>query len=118
MSNAKTALVLLPITLASMAMAIPAEESTKESDQLCQMLFDTYIVNRGKTNTSTIMAASHIVAERGWSRGFWRIVLRELRSGREQSEVGCVRVLGQMLAIDAAARDDYEPGDVVQPGRG
>lgn len=76
-----------------------------QPDQLSQMLFDAYIARRGKINTSTVMAASHIVAERGRVTGFWKTVLRELQKGNERSEIGCVRVLGKMLAIDAAARD-------------
>ena len=83
----------------------PAKEIKDQPDQLCQMLFDGCIARRGKINTSTVMAASHIVAGRGRNTGFWTTVLRELQKGEEQSEIGCVRVLGKMLAIDAAARD-------------
>ena len=51
------------------------------------------------------MAATHLVAERGRETGFWKNVLAELKRNDEHSEIGCVRVLGKMLATDAAARD-------------
>ena len=93
-----------------------AEETTDQPDHLSQMLFDTYLAHGGKANTTTVMAASHIVAERGRDTGFWREVLAELKKKNEQSEIGCVRVLGKMLAIDAAARDvmrrEQETGEI------
>jgi hypothetical protein len=118
MFNAKTILSLLLVIFVSTVLEMPAEEVTSQPDELCQMLFDTYIAGKGKLNTSTVMAASHIVAERGRNTGFWKVVLRELLRGQEQSEIGCVRVLGKMLAIDAAARDairrEKETGQVGQ----
>jgi hypothetical protein len=51
------------------------------------------------------MAASYIIAERGRNNGFWRHVLSELQNGKEESEVGCVRILGKMLDIDALQID-------------
>lgn len=93
-------------------------EQNNSPDDICQRLFETYIARRGKINTSSIMAASHIVAERGRNTGFWRTVLEELRKGKEKSEAGCVRVLGKMLSIDAAARDvirrEKETGELSQ----
>lgn len=118
MFNPNAILFLLLVIIVSTVLEVPAEEVTSQPDPLCQMLFDTYIARQGKINTSTIMAASHIVAERGRNTGFWKIVLRELQRGQDQSEVGCVRVLGKMLAIDAAARDairrETETGQVGQ----
>jgi hypothetical protein len=97
---------------------IPAQDLDPESDQLSQLLFDTYLVRRGKINTETRRAASHIVAERGRENGFWRQVLKELQKNREESEIACVEVLGKMLERDAAAREEIqrvkETGEVGQ----
>jgi hypothetical protein len=118
MSKVKTIPFLLLVIFASTVFSGASEEVTNPTDQLCQMLFDTYLARQGMINTSTIKAASHIVAERGRDTGFWKIVLRELQSGHQESELGCVRVLGNMLAIDAAARDairrEKETGQVGQ----
>ncbi len=102
-----TSLLVVVMLAATFPKAV-AEET--QPDPLCQMLFDTYIAGGGKIDTSTLMAASHIVAERGRQTGFWRVVLRELQRGKEHGEIGCVRVLGKMLAIDAAARDVIREG--------
>ena len=75
------------------------------TDNLTRELFETYVVRPVKVNTSTVLAASHIVAERGRESGYWKVIFAELKKGNEQSELGCVRVLGKMLAIDATARD-------------
>lgn len=86
------------------------------ADDLSRQLFETYVARQVKINTSTVMAASHIVAERGRESGFWKVVLAELQKNNEQSELGCVRVLGMMLAVDASARDvirrNKETGEV------
>jgi hypothetical protein len=82
-----------------------ASAQDRPPDEISQLLFDTYLARAGKFNTSTVIAASHIVAERGRESGFWRNVLAELMTGDEHSEVHCVRILGNMLATDAAARD-------------
>jgi hypothetical protein len=74
-------------------------------DEISKLLFDAYLARPGKINTSTIMAASVIVADEGRRSGFWKDVLAELKSDDEHSEVHCVRILGNMLATDAAARD-------------
>ena len=84
---------------------VAAMSREEEPDPLCQLLFEEYVVGKGKINSSTRTAASHIVAERGRDAGFWRDVLRELRKDDEETEMGCVRVLGKMLEIDAKARD-------------
>jgi hypothetical protein len=99
--------ILLAMTICSLLYGQNAigQEQGKKSDEICQRLFETYIARRGKINTSTVMAASHIVAERGRNTGFWKNVLQELQKNDERSEIGCVRVLGKMLGIDAAARD-------------
>lgn len=102
--------LLVALSLGSASPVVRAEEGQKP-DEICRLLFDTYIARRGKINTSTIMAASHIVAERGRNTGFWRNVLQELRKDNEDSEIGCVRVLGKMLAIDARARDIIRTGE-------
>lgn len=76
-----------------------------EADDVTRHLFQSYVARQVKVNTSSILAATHLVAERGRESGFWKEVLAELKRNNEQSELGCVRVLGKMLAIDAAARD-------------
>lgn len=73
-------------------------------DHLTRQLFEQYVANRGKINGESVLAATHLVAERGRENGFWKSVLAELKRNDEQSEIGCVRVLGKMLATDAAAR--------------
>lgn len=87
-------------------------------DEISQQLFDTYLARRGKINVSTFRAAAHIVAERGRMIGFWKTILAELQKGDENSEVGCVYVLGKMLAVDAHARDvmrrEKETGEIGQ----
>jgi len=116
--NVGVVLLLLMSLFAWSPAAVSAEETLGQPDQLCKMLFDSYIACRGKINTSTVMAASHIVAERGRSNGFWRYVLIELKKKKAESEIGCVRVLGKMLAIDAVARDvirrEKETGEIGQ----
>ena len=108
----------LVASLACVPLGVSVEEDTDQPDQLSQMLFDTYLVHGRMVNTSTMMAASHIVAERGRNTGYWREVLAELRKGKEQNEIGCVQVLGKMLAIDAAAHDvirrEKETGEIGQ----
>lgn len=76
-----------------------------QADQVTQHLFEQYVVRQGKINTESIMAATHLVAERGRESGFWKNVLAEFQRDNPPSEIGCVRVLGKMLAADAAARD-------------
>jgi len=97
---------------------VTAQEAQREPDRICKLLFDTYVARRGKVNTETVMAASHIIAERGRNNGFWRDVLRELQEGNDESEIGCVRILGEMLSVDALARDviqrEKETGEVGQ----
>lgn len=111
--------VLLALVAGSLLSQVTiGQELDKNADDICQRLFETYIARRGKINSSTVMAASHIVAERGRNTGYWRNVLRELRKGDDDSEIGCVRVLGKMLAIDASARDlirrEKETGEIGQ----
>lgn len=87
-------------------------------DELSQQLFETYIARRGKINSSTYRAAAQIVAERSRNSGFWRSILTELQKGKEENEMGCVHVLGKMLAVDARARDvirrEKETGQIRQ----
>jgi hypothetical protein len=111
---------MLGLVALALAVGAPAraEDQPEDRDQICHLLFDAYIARRGKINTSTIMAASHIITERGRNSGFWRHILGELKEGHEASETKCVRILGRMLSIDAAARDairrEKETG---QPGQ-
>jgi hypothetical protein len=95
-------LVLLA-QVASIPQMVAAQE--RAPDELSQLLFDTYLARPGKHNTPTVMAASQIVADRGRESGFWKNVLAELKTNDEHSEVNCVRILGNMLAMDASARD-------------
>jgi hypothetical protein len=87
-----------------LAARVGAKGREQEPDRLCQMLFEEYVVGRGKINAPTITAATHIVAERG-RYGFWRDVFRELQKDDPETEIGCVRVLGKMLEMDANAED-------------
>jgi hypothetical protein len=97
-------IVLVFLTLAP---SIPRIATAQElaPDEISRLLFDAYIARPGKINTSTVMAASQIIADRGRDSGFWKHVLAELQKGDERNEVGCVRILGNMLAADASARD-------------
>jgi hypothetical protein len=94
------------------------QERSDQPDDISQQLFETYVARGGLVNTSTRIAAEHIVAERGRDSGFWRSILKELQKGDEESEVGCVHVLGKMLAVDARARDvirrEKETGQIGQ----
>lgn len=74
-------------------------------DEISQRLFETYIARGRMVNSSTRTAAEHIVAERGRDSGFWKTILVELQKDDEESEMGCVHLLGKMLAVDARARD-------------
>ena len=97
--------VALALVIALAAMPRCASTQEPAPDEICKLLFEAYLNGPRKINNSTITAASHIVTERGRTSGFWKDVLVELKSGDEHSEVNCVRNLGNMLAIDAAARD-------------
>ncbi len=89
----------------AMAFFGAADAQDQTNDELTRQLFEQYVARRGKINTDSILAATHLVAERGRVNGFWRNILAELQRNDEQSEIGCVRVLGKMLATDALARD-------------
>jgi hypothetical protein len=95
-----------------------AEMKNVKTDQICQLLFDTYIVRQRKIDAESIMAASHLIAVRGRNNGFWQNVLRELQRNNKDSEIGTVRILGKMLSIDAVARDvisrEKETGEIGQ----
>ncbi|MEX2287219.1 MAG: hypothetical protein WD648_09030 [Planctomycetaceae bacterium] len=94
---------LLLIYLVSLALVVEADE--QPTDQVCELLFEGYIARQVKINTDTIRAAEHIVAERGRGTGFWKIVLAKLKANDPANEIGCVRVLGKMLATDASERE-------------
>ena len=89
----------------AMAFFGTADAQDQTNDELTRQLFEQYVARRAKINTDSILAATHLVAERGRVSGFWRNILAELQRNDEQSEIGCVRVLGKMLATDALARD-------------
>lgn len=108
MSASKWPWVVLVAGVLLFVMGLSAQDAEPQQDQLCRMLFDTYMTGGAKIQTRTITAASHIIAERGRDSGFWRHVLGELRKNNERSESGCVRVLGEMLEVDALARDVIE----------
>jgi hypothetical protein len=114
----KNIVALLLTLLAGVPLWASAADNTYQPDQLSRLLFDAYIKHYGKVNTSTLTAASHIIAERGRSSGFWREVFAEFEKQNEQSEIGCVPVLEKMLAIDAAGRDairkEKETGETCQ----
>lgn len=97
---------ILLVLVASLA-PIPriADAQNRQTDEISKLLFETYLAGPRKINSSTIRAATHIVAERGRVSGFWKQVLAELKTDDEHSEVACVRILGKMLAMDASARD-------------
>jgi hypothetical protein len=77
----------------------------RQPDEVTRQLFEQYILRGGKIDTQSVMAATHLVSQRGRETGFWKDVLAELQSDNPHSEIGCVRVLGKMLATDASARD-------------
>jgi hypothetical protein len=104
MRNAKTIVSILFVNCAALAVAAP-EDRPGEPDRICRMLFDEYVVGRGKINSSTRHAAEHIVAERGRTNGFWREVFRESQAREDTAQIACVRVLGKMLEVDALGRD-------------
>ena len=66
----KTIVAFLVASLACVPLGVSVEEDTDQPDHLSQMLFDTYLVHGRMVNTSTVMAASHIVAERGRNTGY------------------------------------------------
>jgi hypothetical protein len=74
-------------------------------DQVTAQLFEQYVARQAKIDSESVMAATHLVAARGRETGFWKVVLAELQQDNPGSEIGCLRVLGKMLATDAAARD-------------
>lgn len=74
-------------------------------------LFEQYVARQAKIDGESVMAATHLVAARGRETGFWKIVLAELQQENPDSEIGCIRVLGKMLATDAAARDAIQRRD-------
>jgi hypothetical protein len=97
----------IPLILSASLALIPiaADAQNPRPDKLCELLFDAYIARPVKESSTTVMAAAEIVADRGRETGFWRTVLEKLKTNDEHSEIGCVRVLGMMLAADAGARD-------------
>src|SRR5262249_4203919 len=82
--------IVLPVSGVARAQDRPVDEVT-------QQLFEQYVARQGKINTESVMAATHLVAERGRETGFWKKVLAELRRNNQHSEIGCIRVLGKML---------------------
>ncbi len=114
----KTTLLVMLVLFVCGTVVAYSQETGDQPDKLCQMLFDSYITGGGKVNTSTYLAAAHIIAERGRTCGFWQEVLKELRNGKEATEGGCVHLLGKMLEVDAAARDvirrERETGEIGQ----
>ena len=95
-------LVVLALVASLPRMAAAQERAP---DEISQLLFDAYLARPGKINTSTVIAASQIIADRGRESGFWKNVLKELQKNDERNEMACVRILGNMLAGDANARD-------------
>lgn len=95
-------LILLTVVVLVSGIAVAQD---RQADEITQQLFQQYVARQGKIDSESVMAATHLVAERGRETGFWKNVLAELNRNDERSEIGCVRVLGKMLATDAAARD-------------
>lgn len=74
-------------------------------DTICQLLFDTYLLAGRKINSSTVSAAIEIVSDRGRNTGFAPVVLQALVDEKSPYQrQHCIRVLGKMLATDAAIR--------------
>ena len=96
-------IAMLLVALVFVPVQVEAQE--RGADQISKLLFEAYLDGPRKINGTTILAASTIVTDRGRRSGFWKEVLAELKSGDEHSEVNCVRILGNMLADDAAARE-------------
>lgn len=97
----------IPLILCGIVVLVSGATAAQDqqADEITRQLFEQYVARQGKINTESVIAATHLVAERGRGTGFWKNVLKELKRNNQQSEIGCVRVLGKMLATDAAARD-------------
>lgn len=83
----------------------PALAQSETANHLTRELFDQYILQAGKIDSDSVSAATQLIAARGRTTGFWKEVLAELQRNNQRTEIGCVRILGKMLATDAAARD-------------
>lgn len=87
--------------------------SMQESDPICRALYDQYINRVGKIDSESVDAAITLVAARGRSHGFWRIVLEEYENSFEKEGKLTVRrnllaVLSKMLERDGWSRRNHE----------
>ncbi len=64
---------------AAMAFFGTAGAQDQTNDELTRQLFEQYVARRSKINTESVLAATHLVAERGRVSGFWRNILAELQ---------------------------------------
>ena len=110
----------ISIVLSVSLVAFPgfADAQDHQTDDISKLLFETYIARPGKIESDSIRAATHLITVRGRNSSFWKEVLAELKKNNKHSEIGCVRILGKMLAIDASARDSIrrqkETGELEQ----
>jgi len=116
----RTIACLIVVLAATAVFSQEAADEREAPDAICKALFDEYIVRARKVPGDDITAAIQLIASRGRTTGFWRIVFAELQADSDQSEVPCVRILGRMLEVDALAREtiarERETGEVGQWG--
>jgi hypothetical protein len=108
----KTTIASLSLsTMIALSMKVPvcaAEDPIPVTrEQICRTLFDSYLQGT-KVNASTINASVELIADTCRRTQFWHVLLEDVRSGGRGSERYSVRILGKMLAVDAAARDLME----------
>jgi hypothetical protein len=46
----------------------------RQPDEVTRQLFEQYILRGGKIDTQSVMAATHLVSQRGRETGFWKDV--------------------------------------------
>jgi hypothetical protein len=79
-----------------------------ESDLVCEALLREYVFNTGKIESRSVNAATDLLATRGRSKEFWRVVLRHFKEagakdrGLQSSRL--LTVLTIMLEYDGRAR--------------
>lgn len=100
--------VLALVAVMCACCSFAAVEEQGETDEICQLLFDEYVVPKAKGYRSE--AAQELIADRGRMTGFWKPVLEELRKNDSRSALSCLDILGLMLQGDANARDYLKSG--------
>lgn len=108
------ALVVLPIRAESQeAPALAGQQASDSADMVTEHLFRQYVVGRGKIPTSHVNAAIELVAARGRSESFIRIVLAEFEKSCKTDNSRTIRrnllaLMSKMLAVEGGQRWRYE----------